>query len=637
MATSGPKRARALTWALTSLLCGIFACSGSGSGGGAGAAGEAGASGPAVGGGNSAAGGPSPPDHAAAGGGTGGGAAAGGSAAGTPSTGGGVGGGSGGGGSVGGAASAAGAPGSAGQGGAGASGGQSGTSTRCEKGGPGAHYVDATAGKDTNDGVTQGTAWQTLVPVNNATFQPGDAICFHAGGSWTGQLAPKGSGSEAAPIVIDQYGAGNKPSIAAGSGNLQALLLFNVSYWEVNHLELTNKQSAPGDFRGLSIHGKDVGILNHIYVRDSFIHDVTGVVNWIGGDVADNVAPWVTFQTGWDDSKRTGGIVVDVESAKGTKTWFNDVRIERNVIQDTSFAGIVFKQFDGGYGWGVRSSKTDSKFSPHTNIVVQGNYISQSNSKYACNSIYVTGSQHVLIERNVCKDSGTSAIEAYNSDDVRIQHNETFGTIKKAGGADSNGIDTDRATTGAIVQYNYVHDNGDGILLCQFAFGDSIIRYNLIVNNSRLGINLHSDASASNQTYNNLVFNSGSSGDLVNSSGGASLLSTPYALRNNIFHSTRAAAAVASGSGTTYSNNLFSGVAAVGSAAVTGDPSFVNSANIPKGDMTGPALAALTGFQLKAGSTALEKGVSISGNGGADFWGNALYTGSPDIGPFEKP
>jgi hypothetical protein len=29
--------------------------------------------------------------------------------------------------------------------------------------------------------------------------------------------------------------------------------------------------------------------------------------------------------------------------------------------------------------------------------------------------------------------------------------------------------------------------------------------------------------------------------------------------------------------------------------------------------------------------------VSISGNGGVDFWGNPLYHGSPDIGPYEAP
>jgi len=308
------------------------------------------------------------------------------------------------------------------------------------------------------------------------------------------------------------------------------------------------------------------------------------------------------------------------------------------VIQDTSFAGIIFKQLDGGYGWGVRSSRTDSKFVPHTNVVVRGNYISQTNTKYGCNSIYVTGSQHVLIERNVCKDSGTSAIEAYNADDVRIQYNETYGTTKKAGGADSNGIDTDRATTAAVVQYNYVHNNGDGILLCQFAFGDSIVRYNLILNNSRYGINLHSDSSATNQTYNNLLFIQGlASADLMNSSGGATYLASPYVVSNNIFQSSRAAAVVATGSGVSYSNNLFSGVAAVGSAAQTGDPMFVDSSVRPNGDQAGPALSALQGFQVKTGSLALDHGKSITQNGGADFWGNPLYKGVPDIGPFERP
>ncbi len=534
---------------------------------------------------------------------------------------------------------------SPGAGGSTASGGQSGsgggTSTSaasCTGAAKGAHFVDSVAGDDTRDGSTPATSWKSIARVNQATFQPGDSICFFAGGSWTGQLAPKGSGSAAAPIVVDQYGSGNRPKIAAGSGNLQALLLENVQYWEVNHLELTNTQAAPGDYRGISIRGKDVGVLNHIYVRNSFVHDVSGQVLWIGGSTADNQAPWVTFQAGWDASKRTGGIVVEVESANGTKTWFNDVQIENNVIQDTSFAGIVFKQLDGGYGWGVRASRTDSKFTPHTNIVVRGNYISQTNTKYGCNSIYVTGSQHVLIERNVCKDSGTSAVESYNTDDVRIQYNETFGTVKKAGGADSNGIDTDRATTGAIVQYNYVHDNGDGILLCQFAFGDSVVRYNLILDNSLRGINLHSDAASTNQTYNNLIFIQGlGSADLIDSSGGATYLASPYKLSNNIFQSSRSASVVATGSGVTYSNNLFSGVTAVGSAAQTGNPMFVDSTVRPNGTQAGPALSSLSGFELKAGSIAFEHGAVIASNGGVDFWGNALYKGAPDIGPFEQP
>jgi len=41
-------------------------------------------------------------------------------------------------------------------------------------------------------------------------------------------------------------------------------------------------------------------------------------------------------------------------------------------------------------------------------------------------------------------------------------------------------------------RYNYIHDNGDGILICQFSFGDSVIRYNILQNNSRYQVCLHS-------------------------------------------------------------------------------------------------------------------------------------------------
>jgi hypothetical protein len=86
-----------------------------------------------------------------------------------------------------------------------------------------------------------------------------------------------------------------------------------------------------------------------------------------------------------------------------------------------------------------------------------------------------------------------------------------------------------------------------------------------------------------------------------------------------------------------YANNLFSGVSAQGSGAQAADPMFVDPSTVPKGGAAGSALGALAGFQLKAGSAALEHGVVIANNGGRDFWGNALYQGVPDIGPFEKP
>src|SRR5437762_1479209 len=39
-------------------------------------------------------------------------------------------------------------------------------------------YVDATAGNDTNDGLSQGTPWKTVAKVNGSTFSAGDSVLF---------------------------------------------------------------------------------------------------------------------------------------------------------------------------------------------------------------------------------------------------------------------------------------------------------------------------------------------------------------------------------------------------------------------------------------------------------------------------
>jgi hypothetical protein len=381
-----------------------------------------------------------------------------------------------------GGSNAAGSTGTAGAGTAGA-GGSTGTSSGCATGTSNAYFVDSAAGDDSKDGRTTATAWKSIAKVNATTFTAGSSLCFKAGGSWTGNLHPLGSGTSAAPIIVDQYGTGAKPKFAGGTSDLNAVSFVNQEYWELNNLEVTNKKSALGDVRGISVTGMNGGTLEHFYIRNCFVHDVTGVVNWIGGSTADN-ATGVTFQAGWDASKRTGGIVFEVVAGTGTtvKTKFDDVLLESNTVSDTSFGGIVFKQLDGTVHWGVRNSKTDSNWTPHTNVVIRNNYLSQTNTAYGCNTIYLTDTQNAVVEGNVAKDAGTCAIELYYTDKVTVQKNETFGTTKKAGGADYNGIDSDNSSTGTIIQYNYVHDNGDGILLCQFNFGDSIVRYNMLVN-----------------------------------------------------------------------------------------------------------------------------------------------------------
>ncbi len=523
------------------------------------------------------------------------------------------------------------------------------------------YYVDAGSGDDTASGRTADEAWRSLAKVSATTFQPGDAILLRAGQRWTGGLWPKGSGAAGLPITVDRYGDGAKPRLDGAGGVGDVVRLYNQEHWTVRNLEITNTVPATGtpgenlrDLRGIHVSGDNGQTLDGFVIDGVDVHDVTGEVNWIGGSVSGN-APGVRFQTGWDGSKKTGGIVLDttvpdIHAPPQTPTILNDVLVQNSTVSNTSFAGIVVKQYTGdgrnaagetiakATGWGTRTSASDPRFAPHTNIVIRGNYITQAATDYGCNGIYLTNVRGALVERNVVQRTGTSGIETYYADDVTIQFNEVYETTQKAGGADSNGIDPDKGTTRQVVQYNYVHHNGDGILLCQFAFGDAIVRENVIASNSRYQIYLHSDRAATAKIYHNTVYNDRSNYLIY---GYGSYLAAAYDLTDNVLYSTRAGAALTTSTTIRYDSNLYGGAALDipddDRHAIAGDPLFTDpSVSGPYGTAaTGPQLATAHGFRLRAASPAIDAGVVIAGNGGRDFAGAPLYNGPPDLGAFE--
>ncbi len=517
-----------------------------------------------------------------------------------------------------------------------------------------AYYVDAQSGNDTASGRDRARAWRSLDRVNSVNFQPGDRILLRAGSRWTGQLWPKGSGTSAAPVRIDRYGAGAAPRIDGAGQVGEAVRLANQQFWTIRNLEVTNQTPAtptPGenlkDLRGIHVTGDNGKQLRGFVIDKVHVHDVTGEVNWIGGNTAGN-KPGINFKTGWDRSKRTGGIVFDTSvpdpaAPPATPTTLHDVTIKNSIIANTSFAGIVVKQYTGDLpgavptGWGTRTKADDPKFAPHTNFVIRGNHISHPDTNYGCNGMYITNVRHALIERNVVNRTGTSGIETYFADDVTIQFNEVSETKQRAGGADSNGIDPDKGTTKQLVQYNYTHDNGDGILLCQFTFGDVVVRYNVIARNTRYQIYLHSDPAARASVYNNTIYNDRSNYAIYGY--GKSLQST-YTLTNNVIYSTVANAALTTSPTVHYLNNLYGGatlpIPGDDTAAVTGDPRFAAALGQGTGTpQSGPRLDIAHALKLRSGSPAIDRGASIADAGRRDFAGRPLYRGKPEIGAFE--
>lgn len=523
------------------------------------------------------------------------------------------------------------------------------------------YYVDADGGQDAADGLAPESAWQSLDRVNETTFEPGDRILLQAGDSWTGQLWPKGSGTSEAPITVASYGSGAKPAVRGEGAVDDAVRLFNQSHWVISDLDVSNERTGGAtaadnlaDLRGIHVSGDNSTTLTGFSIIGVDVHDVTGEVNWISGSVENN-APGVTFKTGWDGSKKTGGIVFDttvpdILNPPASPTILNDILVEGSTVVNTSFAGIVVKQYTGdgrdengdiiatSTGWGTRASATDPKFAPHTDLTIRGNYIRQDGTAYGCNGMYLTNVRGALVEGNVVYRTGTSGIETYYADDVTIQHNEVYETQQKAGGADSNGIDPDKGTTRQVVQYNYLHGNGDGVLICQFAFGDAIVRHNVIVDNKRYPIYLHSDRAATAKIYNNTIVNRVSNYLIY---GYGSSLNATYEITDNIIHSTRAHATLTTSPTISYRNNLYSGAALTvpsgDTSALVGDALFVApDVTGPYGTPdTGPQLATAHGFALQSGSKGVNTGAGVEGAATVDFAGASRPTGAPDVGAFE--
>lgn len=82
------------------------------------------------------------------------------------------------------------------------------------------YYVDCTAGSDSNNGTSAGTAWKSLNKANAAALAPGDKILFKRGCTWMGTLKAWWNGTAANRITIGAYGTGNLPKFQNNSTDL---------------------------------------------------------------------------------------------------------------------------------------------------------------------------------------------------------------------------------------------------------------------------------------------------------------------------------------------------------------------------------------------------------------------------------
>lgn len=526
--------------------------------------------------------------------------------------------------------------------------------SEAERPDPGTTYYLSAAGDDSASGRSAGEAWRSLGKVNATIFQPGDSILLRSGDNWTGQLWPKGSGTQGQAIVIDRFGVGPKPRIAGNGTVKEAVRLHNQEYWEIRNLDVSNAAPAgdvPGanldDLRGIGVLGDNGRTLHHLVIDSVDVHDVTGEIKWIGGDPGNN-SPGVSWGTGWDRSKNSGGIIFLTAVADavnpGNPTVLDGIAVQNSTIKNTSFANITVKQYTGDApgavrtGWGERRTAGDPRFTPHTNVTIRGNYLSQAGTGFGGNGVYLTNVRGALVERNVLKEVAVSGIETFAADQVTVQFNEIYGTRHAQGGADANGFDPDIATTNQLFQYNYLHDNTDGILLCACRggtnFGSAVVRYNVVTGSKRWNLHMSQVSGSFAQVYHN-TFASTEAPFMVSGA-----VSGQVELRNNVFASARPVSFLQSPT-VAYGNNGYSlglTVPVGDAAAMHADPGFLDpDVSGPYGDEhAGPLLETARAFALAPESDFVDAAAFVADRGDRDYLGTPVAAGgAADIGAFE--
>ncbi|MCA1604437.1 MAG: carbohydrate binding domain-containing protein, partial [Acidobacteria bacterium] len=174
------------------------------------------------------------------------------------------------------------------------------------------------------------------------------------------------------------------------------------------------------------------------------------------------------------------------------KTGYRDIRIIRTVSHDNLKNGMHIS--------GKFSSTSTSYAHEDVYIGYSRAYNNSGDPMLSTNSgsgIVISDVDGGIIEHSITYNNGGQnrgeggpyGIWAWDSNDIVIQHNESYGN-HSGSGEDGGGFDLDGGTTNSVAQYNYSHDNdGAGFLLGQFdgarPFLNNVVRYNISQNDGR--------------------------------------------------------------------------------------------------------------------------------------------------------
>ncbi|QMW04928.1 right-handed parallel beta-helix repeat-containing protein [Spirosoma foliorum] len=162
-------------------------------------------------------------------------------------------------------------------------------------------YYVASSGSDSNNGRASDAPFQSINKINSLALQPGDQILFRRGDTFRGTLQITQSGSSMSPIVIDAYGAGNKP-VLAGSSLVSNWTNIGNNLWQatcsacgdrVTGVYRNNAALPLGRYPNLDVSNKGYLTVQSHSGRSSLTSQQALITNWTGAEAVFRPVNWI--------------------------------------------------------------------------------------------------------------------------------------------------------------------------------------------------------------------------------------------------------------------------------------------------------------------------------------------------------
>ncbi|MGE4490081.1 MAG: right-handed parallel beta-helix repeat-containing protein [Kiritimatiellales bacterium] len=329
-----------------------------------------------------------------------------------------------------------------------------------------AYYVNSLTGDDANNGLSQEQAWKTLQKAGEVKYTTGDRLFLAKGSVFEDHLRLRAVGTEAYPVIVDAYDAGNGSDalpVIDSRGYEAGIHVSDCKYVEISNLEIMSDGGAAAE---PAAEKKRYGVLvtaawsrecPHIYLRNLYIHDI--------------FATEQVESEGKNPTTSMGrGIEVIVQK---DESLIRDVLVENCRIERT-----------GHYGLSLKGRGKDPEFFIQDVRVLNNRFVHTGGSGIQPGRV-----RGLLVKGNVTDHSGSfvdqrmhgrgSGMWPWTCEDVLIENNRF---MHARGRGDSCGIHIDFGCRNVVVQYNLSLDNEGGFVEILGNNHNCAYRYNISIN-----------------------------------------------------------------------------------------------------------------------------------------------------------